>query len=548
MMKSLVFHEQQKQILQEENMSNLTSASGDQASVSSGNRNETETNYGVQAQHFAPPAQTQAPVKKKRNLPGNPDPDAEVIALSPKTLMATNRFVCEICKKGFQRDQNLQLHRRGHNLPWKLKQRTSNEIRKKVYVCPEPNCVHHDPSRALGDLTGIKKHFCRKHGEKKWKCVKCSKRYAVQSDWKAHAKTCGTREYRCECGTLFSRRDSFVTHRAFCDALAEEKARTMAGATTSQFLSTQPAGSSNPHVVNLQMPQFSGQNLHVFSLKKEQQNSFRFRPDFPPWLACPPGLGAPGPPHYQSPIDHLSSSSSPSILSTRLGQEFTPTCQDMISPNPNPNPSPGPTLPQYHHSGPSPHMSATALLQKAAQMGATVSSKATGLMRPHYHQQQQEQAHVSANADNVSNTNTAGFGLNLSSREELASGGLFLISGSARFGNKAGPPVVPSGAARSTGAVPPSSGSLLTDMMDSLSSASGFEEPSFEDALGSSYSLSKTTRNDHGSGSNGGNEGLTIDFLGSRPLSHSDIVMSMVGLSNCINSSHEQQIHKPWQV
>ncbi|CAG7896305.1 unnamed protein product [Brassica rapa] len=41
------------------------------------------------------------------------DPEAEVIALSPKTLMAKNRFVCEICNKGFQRDQNLQLHRRG---------------------------------------------------------------------------------------------------------------------------------------------------------------------------------------------------------------------------------------------------------------------------------------------------------------------------------------------------------------------------------------------------------------------------------------------------
>lgn len=163
--------------------------------------------------------------KRKRNLPGMPDPDAEVIALSPKTLMATNRFVCEICNKGFQRDQNLQLHRRGHNLPWKLRQRTSKEIRKRVYICPEPSCVHHDPSRALGDLTGIKKHFCRKHGEKKWKCDKCSKRYAVQSDWKAHSKTCGTREYRCDCGTLFSRRDSFITHRAFCDALAEESAR-----------------------------------------------------------------------------------------------------------------------------------------------------------------------------------------------------------------------------------------------------------------------------------------------------------------------------------
>ncbi|EEF42963.1 nucleic acid binding protein, putative [Ricinus communis] len=163
--------------------------------------------------------------KKKRNLPGTPDPDAEVIALSPKTLMATNRFICEICNKGFQRDQNLQLHRRGHNLPWKLKQRTNKEVKKKVYICPEKTCVHHDASRALGDLTGIKKHFSRKHGEKKWKCEKCSKKYAVQSDWKAHSKTCGTREYKCDCGTLFSRKDSFITHRAFCDALAEESAR-----------------------------------------------------------------------------------------------------------------------------------------------------------------------------------------------------------------------------------------------------------------------------------------------------------------------------------
>ncbi|KAK9066681.1 hypothetical protein SSX86_014004 [Deinandra increscens subsp. villosa] len=171
-----------------------------------------------------PPPEIQ-PMKRKRNLPGMPDPDAEVISLSPTTLLATNRFVCEICNKGFQRDQNLQLHRRGHNLPWKLKQRDGKEIRKRVYVCPEKTCVHHDPSRALGDLTGIKKHFSRKHGEKKWKCERCSKKYAVQSDWKAHMKTCGTKEYRCDCGTLFSRRDSFITHRAFCDALAQESAR-----------------------------------------------------------------------------------------------------------------------------------------------------------------------------------------------------------------------------------------------------------------------------------------------------------------------------------
>ncbi|XP_019068805.1 protein indeterminate-domain 5, chloroplastic isoform X1 [Solanum lycopersicum] len=170
--------------------------------------------------------QAQAPSKKRRNQPGTPSPDAEVIALSPNTLMATNRFLCEVCNKGFQREQNLQLHRRGHNLPWKLKQKNTKEVAKrKVYLCPEPTCVHHEPSRALGDLTGIKKHYFRKHGEKKFKCEKCSKKYAVQSDWKAHTKTCGTREYRCDCGTLFSRRDSFITHRAFCDALVQENAR-----------------------------------------------------------------------------------------------------------------------------------------------------------------------------------------------------------------------------------------------------------------------------------------------------------------------------------
>ncbi|KAL2906932.1 Protein indeterminate-domain 5 chloroplastic [Bienertia sinuspersici] len=152
-----------------------------------------------------PPSSSSAPQQKKKR-----NPDAEVIALSPKTLMATNRFICEVCNKGFQREQNLQLHRRGHNLPWKLRQKTNkDQVKKKVYLCPEPSCVHHDPARALGDLTGIKKHYSRKHGEKKFKCEKCSKRYAVQSDWKAHSKT----------------RDSFITHRAFCDALAQESAR-----------------------------------------------------------------------------------------------------------------------------------------------------------------------------------------------------------------------------------------------------------------------------------------------------------------------------------
>ncbi|KAK4273096.1 hypothetical protein QN277_021560 [Acacia crassicarpa] len=207
-------------------MSNSASLSEEATvSFSSGTRlqNFTEPSHIVST--IPDPPQQPEKTKRKRSLPGNPDPDAEVIALSPNTLLATNRYVCEICNKGFQRDQNLQLHRRGHNLPWKLKQRNSKEVKKRVYVCPEPSCVHNNPSRALGDLTGVKKHYCRKHGEKKWKCHKCSRIYAVLSDWKAHSKTCGTREYRCDCGTVFSRKDSFITHRAFCDALAEESAR-----------------------------------------------------------------------------------------------------------------------------------------------------------------------------------------------------------------------------------------------------------------------------------------------------------------------------------
>ncbi|XP_074294284.1 protein indeterminate-domain 4, chloroplastic-like isoform X2 [Silene latifolia] len=217
----------------------------------------------------APPSSSSTPAnKKKRSLP---DPDAEVIALSPKTLMATNRFICEVCNKGFQREQNLQLHRRGHNLPWKLKQKSNKDIvRKKVYLCPEPTCVHHDAARALGDLTGIKKHYSRKHGEKKFKCDKCSKRYAVQSDWKAHSKTCGTREYRCDCGTLFSRRDSFITHRAFCDALAQETARHPTTLTSHLF---GPTGSGVGNNMGLGMGLSHQVASHLSSLTDHQMSS-----------------------------------------------------------------------------------------------------------------------------------------------------------------------------------------------------------------------------------------------------------------------------------
>ncbi|KAI4363851.1 hypothetical protein MLD38_020017 [Melastoma candidum] len=333
--------------------------------------------------------------KKKRNLPGTPDPEAEVIALSPKTLMATNRFLCEICGKGFQRDQNLQLHRRGHNLPWKLKQRTGKEPRKRVYVCPERSCIHHHPSRALGDLTGIKKHFCRKHGEKKWKCDKCSKRYAVQSDWKAHSKTCGTREYRCDCGTLFSRRDSFVTHRAFCDALAEETARLNAATSVNHHLSALNRSpyhfmNSSPHHHN------NNQNLPqaqafppIFKPVNISANNLGDAPDdvVEPCRQPRPDNGAlplwaidNGPslqPHMF--VDQLlpCTNTAPPSHSQHLDWVLKPS-----PPHPSLLPQSSASLPslyssQHHLLGGntmSASMSATALLQKAAQMGATMTT------------------------------------------------------------------------------------------------------------------------------------------------------------------------------
>lgn len=401
----------------DESMSNLTFASNNEASISSGNRDE-------QSQQQQQPA-----AKKRRSLPGNPEPGAEVIALSPTSLLATNRFLCEACGKGFQRDQNLQLHRRGHNLPWKLKQRNNKEVvRRKVYVCPEVTCVHHDPSRALGDLTGIKKHFCRKHGEKKWKCEKCSKRYAVQSDWKAHSKICGTREYRCDCGTLFSRRDSFITHRAFCDALSEENARTII--TSNPSLPSATTTTHHHHdQINLLQSQFhGGLPSSGFSLKREHDLQDCGR---------------------QYPVPLLPSNNNNDFPSNFL---ISPSLEEPSSSSSNPNNNKNPLMlqicsnfkqPAAAAAAMSPHMSATALLQKATQMGVTMSGNNASnhqsakpmLIRPH-------QVHMitetttglmssTSLASSVAGCASVGFGL--STREEMGDG---FIHGLESFGNK----------------------------------------------------------------------------------------------------------------
>ncbi|XP_051142087.1 zinc finger protein GAI-ASSOCIATED FACTOR 1-like [Andrographis paniculata] len=343
-------------------MSNISG--GDEGSFSSGEvqqQQQQEANKQPANSNESASQQQPATAKKKRNLPGTPDPTAEVVALSPTTLMATNRFVCEICNKGFQRDQNLQLHRRGHNLPWKLRQRTATELaRKRVYICPEPSCVHHNPARALGDLTGIKKHYSRKHGEKKWKCDKCSKKYAVQSDWKAHQKTCGTREYKCDCGTIFSRRDSFITHRAFCDALAEENSKVM----INQGIMAGGGGGGGGLGQSNNMPDLMS-TMPISSNTAMGITEFNNNP-----LKSLPQELVPIP---FKPMNMFSTTSG-----TLLPRSMLPSSSGLQLSS-NSTPSSGYNA--FHQDSKnlgqilgSAHMSATALLQKAAQMGATGSN------------------------------------------------------------------------------------------------------------------------------------------------------------------------------
>lgn len=162
----------------------------------------------------------------------------------------------------------------------------------------------------------------------------------------------------------------------------------------------------------------------------------------------------------------------------------------------NPNPRNGPTtLPSYQPtSAVSPHMSATALLQKAAQMGSTSSSQQqqSMIMISGTHQHSHVSLDDSSTNNNMLNSN-GNFGLNLSSCED--------------------------------------------QMMNNSFSSSGFHG---------------TTTIDEGGAITvaGGNDAFTRDFLGLRPLSDSDI-LSIAGMGNCMDSSNthnqQNQTQKPWQ-
>uniref|UniRef100_A0A803N9D9 Uncharacterized protein n=1 Tax=Chenopodium quinoa TaxID=63459 RepID=A0A803N9D9_CHEQI len=262
-----------------------------------------------------------------------------------------------------------------------METKTTNEQggKEKGVHMPGENMCTPRLSRALDDLTGIKKHFSRKHGEKKWKCEKCSKKYAVQSDWKAHTKTCGTREYKCDCGTLFSRKDSFITHRAFCDALAEDNGRT-----TSSIVPPTLSFTDNPNnktiIDNPSQPGFR----HEF-VNQGIQDQACF-PEMVQMAAQTNLFGSSSIPNFMmnnqfSSLDKYATT--PSTTASLTLSSFPPAKKEEGREKYNKAGMAEGMSSIYSHdqnnsssssSNPSTPMAATALLQKAAQMGSTRSN------------------------------------------------------------------------------------------------------------------------------------------------------------------------------
>ncbi|PAN06630.1 hypothetical protein PAHAL_1G277500 [Panicum hallii] len=194
---------------------------------------------------------TAASAQEQRQEAAKGDGGYEVMELDAAELLAEHVHFCEICGKGFRRDANLRMHMRAHgdrfktldalSRPGQGKPKPPARDREVRFSCPFAGCNRnraHRRFRPLKSAVCARNHFRRSHCPKLYACERCDgkKRFAVLADLRSHLRHCGEEaQWRCSCGTTFSRKDKLFGHLALFEghtpAVTEPNKNVAAGPT-----------------------------------------------------------------------------------------------------------------------------------------------------------------------------------------------------------------------------------------------------------------------------------------------------------------------------